>query len=1115
MSTPFIQTAFNGGELSPQLYGHVDLQKFSIAASTMRNMFCNYRGGAYSRAGTEFCFRAKQSYSLNSYPPWLLKFQFSINQGYALEFGDNYMRVFYQGAVVLEPAITVTGVTNANPGYVSAVNSYVNGDWVTLNGFVGGMTNLNGNTYIVAGVSGTHFALTDLDGNNVNTTSFSAYSSGGTAARVFTLTTPYVASDLPMLKFTQSADVLTLTHKSYPPQDLTRITAYEWVLTPSTFAAFIAAPASCVGTATVQPTQSTSPPTLPAAYAYCVTAVSGATGEESVASPIANIVNSVDIASTAGSIVINWTSIPAATTYNIYKAPTSYNTAPGNVTTAEPVPSGAIFGYVGTSYGTQFVDSNITADDTQVPPVHNNPFAPGAILAVNVSSSGSGLSTVTPTVTTSTGSGAVFQSVVVNGNLAAVIVLNGGQGYVSGDTISFGGPGAYATGNITFSTIPASGNTLNLNGQTWTFVASSAGANQTLIGSSLAATLSSLAANLSQSSSSALTAANYNANATQLLITSVVPGTSGNTYSLAASNATPSGAYLTGGGSGTNPTGTLNVGPETGTYPGVVGYYQQRRVYAGTSNNPDSYWMSKPGLFLNFDSSIPVTDSDSITGTPWAQQVNGVQFMIPMPGGLIVFTGLGAWQVTGAGGSAQNPVAITPTSQQAQPQAFNGCSAICAPFVKDYDIIYVQAKETKVRDISYNYWANIYTGSDLTELSGQLFDGYTLLDVAWCEEPYYVAWYVRNDGVLLSLTYVKDQAVYGWARHDTNGQFLSVVSIEEPPVDAMYCVTTRSPTTAPNGSYYYIERMNNRLWNDVENCWCVDCGLQLAMPTPNATLLAGGTNGSISFSATAGVFSSSSVGSVIRMGGGIAVITSYVNPQQVFANVLRPITAIVPNSNPVAVLPQPAGTWSLTAPVSTVYVPHLQGLTVTGLADGVVIPPQVAGAGGAVTLPYPATNVIVGLPFQAQLQSVYLNTGQQPTSQGRRKTITAVTVRLDQSSGVQIGTNQPDGGAQAPRQVQMTWTGMQQVPQQGTTYVSAGAATVTNLFTGDERVNVGANWAKPGQVAVQQLQPFPMSITALIPEYLEGDTPEQTYSPQQQRDPRERPPGPGMWMLRG
>ena len=54
---------------------------------------------------------------------------------------------------------------------------------------------------------------------------------GGTVARIYTLATPYHAVDLPYLKFTQSADVMSLTCVNqqtladYPPQELTRLAA--------------------------------------------------------------------------------------------------------------------------------------------------------------------------------------------------------------------------------------------------------------------------------------------------------------------------------------------------------------------------------------------------------------------------------------------------------------------------------------------------------------------------------------------------------------------------------------------------------------------------------------------------------------------------------------------------------------------------------------------------------------------------------------------------------------------------------------------------------------------------------------------------------------------------
>ena len=372
-------------------------------------------------------------------------------------------------------------------------------------------------------------------------------------------------------------------------------------------------------------------------------------------------------------------------------------------------------------------------------------------------------------------------------------------------------------------------------------------------------------------------------NSTQLLITYGTAGSGGDAYTLAASVATPSGGTLTGGGSGTSPTGTLDVGPETGTYPGVVAYFQQRRVYAATNNAPDTYFMSQPGAYLNFDSSIPTISSDAITGTPWSQQVNGIQWLIQIPAGLVALTGLGTWVVNGEGGSNINPQPVTPSSDQALQQGFNGANNICQPFVQNYDIIFVQAMGSVVRDVFTGSYFNIFVGNDLTILSGQLFTGYALSQVAWTEEPFKVAWYVRNDGALLSLTYLKEQEVYGWARHDTYGQFVSVCSVIELPVNALYTVVQRNAAQDNNLPFYYIERMNNRIWNQIEHAWCVDCAFQYPQPAPNASISTTTLTGSATFTASASVFSSGDVGSVLRVGGGIATITGYTNGTTVTA----------------------------------------------------------------------------------------------------------------------------------------------------------------------------------------------------------------------------------------
>lgn len=82
-------------------------------------------------------------------------------------------------ASVMGATATITGITAANPGVVTAANTFVAGDVVAFSA-VGGMVELNGRTTTVASSNGTTFT-TDID-----TTAFTAYTSGGVATEVMT-----------------------------------------------------------------------------------------------------------------------------------------------------------------------------------------------------------------------------------------------------------------------------------------------------------------------------------------------------------------------------------------------------------------------------------------------------------------------------------------------------------------------------------------------------------------------------------------------------------------------------------------------------------------------------------------------------------------------------------------------------------------------------------------------------------------------------------------------------------------------------------------------------------------------------------------------------------------
>ena len=1161
-----IQNSFAAGEMSPNLFGRTDLKKYHSGASTMRNFWVNYRGGASSRGGYAYVGTCKQT-AINranstDWAPRDIPFQFNINQGYALEFGDQYMRIKTNGGYVVEQPKMISGISNGNPAVINIpAHGYVAGDWVFISSVLG-MKDFNGLDWIVTTVpDADHVTVTNLFGSLVNSTLFNSYISGGTAQRVYTVVAPYAAVDLPYLKFIQSADTMSLvcvnqvTLTEYPPYDLVRNGITNWTFTKTSFSAVIAAPTGVTAKAFNSTTLSTY-------YSYVVTAIDKKTGDESVASQPALVQNN-DIAVNMGSNTITWSPVTGAKCYYIYEAVPSFDA---------PVASGTSFGYVGYAFGTSFTDTNIQADFTKTPPTHNDPFAEGTITAVTVTAGGSNLSPlgVGYVVTTSTGSGFTGSPIVSGGAFTGFVIENGGGGYMAGDTIAIN---TNANGKYTFTTNPAAGNTIVLNGVTWHFNTTK-GATTSVIGADVQTTISTLVTDLNASTNASIDVASYYFSGLDLLVVYKAPGTGGNAYTLAAGTygGAVSNATLQGGSTSGVATADLVIGKEIGTFPSVVTYFQQRRGYANTTNQPDTYFFSHPGSYKNFDSAIPTISSDAVIGTPWAQQVNGIQFLQPMPTGLITLTGNGAWLLSGG-----SQTAFTPDSQTASAQAYNGCSPLVPPIVIDYDILYVQSKGSTVRDLAFNFYVGVYTGQDKTTLCDHLFNYFQITQWAYAAEPYKIIWAVRNDGSLLSLTWLKDQDVYGWAHHDTNGAFVGVCSITEPPVDAIYVIVKRFV----NGQWmYYSERMDNRNWQNPEDCFCVDAGLAWPMAFPNATLTPGAVVGTgnissvkviaggfgytaptvvaidadgngtgatfnvtlssgaitaitpilqgagfapgsaslvitdttgggaiaqptvtniVAFNASNPVFFAGDVGSVIRIGnnnfdnlnpgivvdgGGKAIITSFISATQVMANIVEPITAIIPNSSNDQPVPAIPAQWSLSVPTNVVTgLNHLEGMTVAILGDGSVIPNQVV-VGGMITLPEKCSAITIGLPYVCQLQTMYLDPEGQANVQGDRKNISSVIVRVEGSRGIAVGSNQPDQSTQ-PNNAPVTWSHLIPVKQR-TAAVDAGSAIP--LFTGDVYVNIPSDWAVQGQVAVEQVYPLPANILAVICRFNLGDT---------------------------
>ena len=150
-STP-IQSNFNGGEVSPLLYGRPDLDKYGTGLKTCLNFIPLIQGPVERRPGSVHIVEVKDS----SKSTRIVRFEFSTEQAYILEFGNLYIRFIREHGQI---------------------------------------------------VSGTPVELVTL----------------------------YAEADLFALQFSQSADVLYVTHPSYPPRKIERASHTSWTITNITF----------------------------------------------------------------------------------------------------------------------------------------------------------------------------------------------------------------------------------------------------------------------------------------------------------------------------------------------------------------------------------------------------------------------------------------------------------------------------------------------------------------------------------------------------------------------------------------------------------------------------------------------------------------------------------------------------------------------------------------------------------------------------------------------------------------------------------------------------------------------------------------------------------------
>lgn len=412
----------------------------------------------------------------------------------------------------------------------------------------------------------------------------------------------------------------------------------------------------------------------------------------------------------------------------------------------------------------------------------------------------------------------------------------------------------------------------------------------------------------------------------------------------------------------------------TGDYPGAVGYYEQRRVFAGTDNDPQKFWMTRSGSESNMSYSLPVQDSDRIAFRVAAREANTIRHVVPLAE-LLLLTSAAEWRVTSV-----NSDAITPSTTSVKPQSYVGASDV-QPAIINNTMIYVAARGGHVREAAYSWQAGGYITGDLSLRAPHLFDGLDVVDMAYAKAPYPMVFAVSSSGDLLASTYVPEQQVGAWHWHDTyGGAFESCAVVAEGSEDALYVIVRR---TIDGATVRYVERLHARAFTGLSDCWFVDCGGQYSGAATNTVT---------------------------------------------------------------------GADW-------------LEGCTVSILADGAVIEPQVVTS-GAFSLPddIEAETITFGLPITADIETLPIAVQvDNAFGQGRYKNVNKAVLRVYQSSGILVGPN----AAQLTRVKART---------------SEPYGTPPALRTGEIDCMTTPAWADGGQVFVRQTDPLPLTVVSITAE---------------------------------
>lgn len=250
-------------------------------------------------------------------------------------------------------------------------------------------------------------------------------------------------------------------------------------------------------------------------------------------------------------------------------------------------------------------------------------------------------------------------------------------------------------------------------------------------------------------------------------------------------------------------------------FPSCGTFYDDRLVLACTKYERQRMWGSVIGDYYNHASNT-LDDDGAWRQRVGAHKANRIRSIFSAKN-LLAFTTHNEWWFDGS---------VTPSNAPRERESAYGSAGSIFNLEVGHDVLYLQKPGKQVRVLRVDYdlqGVRGYRGDNLSLMAEHLTQNYRIVDWAYQAYPNQIVWSVRDDGVLLGLTYVPHQNVYAWYTVETDGEIESVTVAGSDDEDIVYVVVKR---TINGTTKRFIEYMPSSFrGTDTYDAFFVDSGL--------------------------------------------------------------------------------------------------------------------------------------------------------------------------------------------------------------------------------------------------------------------------------------------------